>query len=99
MAIEVETFFLVTVTPEGGFITYTKMPDEPIEAARQATTGDVFSISQQIVKEIDQQLLTERIVNAVASVLAPAETPKVSAKVKSALKDRGIDPESIAPTE
>jgi hypothetical protein len=97
MALNVETFFLVTVTPDGGFVTYTKMPEEPIEAARQATTHDVYMVSQQIVKELDQQMLVERIAMAVANALVPAPEPTVPDRLKDALKERGIDPESITP--
>lgn len=99
MAINVETYFLVTVTPEGGFVTYTKMPEEELEAVRQATTADVFSISKQIVQEIEQSILVDRIVNTLAQAINPPQETPVSDKVKDALKERGIDPESVTPAE
>lgn len=99
MAIDVETFFLVTVTPEGGFVTYTKLPEEELNATRQATTGDVFNISKQIVTEIEQSILVDRIVNTLAQAINPPAPETVSDKVKDALKERGIDPESVTPAE
>lgn len=99
MSIEVETYFLVTVTPEGGFITYTKLPEEELVAARQANTGDVFNVSKQIVTEIEQNILVDRIVNSLAAAINPAPTVPVSEKVKDKLKERGIDPESITVAE
>lgn len=108
MALDVETYFLVTVTPEGGFVTYTKMPEEELNAARQATTLDVFSCAKQIVQEVEQSILVDRIVNSLVSVLTPPQEESVSDKVKDALKSRkvqdalkeqGIDPESITVAE
>jgi hypothetical protein len=99
MAINVETYFLVTVTPEGGFVTYTKLPEEELEAVRQATTADVFNASKQIVQEIEQSILVDRIVNTLAQAINPPQEATVSNKVKDALKERGIDPESVTPAE
>ena len=99
MAINVDTYFLVTVTPEGGFVTYTKLPEEELVSTRQANTADVFNISKQIVAEIEQSILVERIVNTLAQAINPPQPETVSDKVKEALKDRGIDPESVTPAE
>jgi hypothetical protein len=99
MAINVETYFLVTITPEGGFVTYTVLPEEELTPARQATTADVFAVSKQIVQEIEQSILVDRIVSSVTSALAPQKPETISDKVKDALKDRGIDPESVTVAE
>lgn len=99
MTINVETYFLVTVTPEGGFVTYTKLPEEELEAVRQATTADVFNVSKQIAQEIEQSILVDRIVNTLAQAINPPQPETVSDKVKDALKERGIDPESVTPAE
>jgi len=95
---DVETFFLVAVTSDGGFVTYSEMPQEPINAERQATTADIYSVAQQIVREVDQQLLADRITASVLNALAPQVEPTLSDKLKEALKERGIDPESVTPT-
>ena len=94
----VETFFLITVNDDGTLTSQTELPTEPIEAKRTATNWDVYATAKQIVEEFDRQLLIDRVVTGVVAQLTqPAPTP--SEKVKDALKERGINPESIAPTE
>lgn len=94
----VETFFLITVNDDGTLTSQTELPSEPIEANRVATNWDVYATAKQIVEEFDRQLFVDRVVSGVvASLTQPAPAP--STKVKDALKERGIDPESVAPTE
>jgi hypothetical protein len=94
----VETFFLITVNDDGTLTSQTELPTEAIEAKRVATNWDVYATAKQIVEEFDRQLLIDRVVTGVVAQLTQP-TPTPSAKVKDALKERGIDPESIAPTE
>jgi hypothetical protein len=97
---EVETYFLVTIHPDGGLSTYTKLPEEPIQATRQATTDDIYRVSQQLVKELDNQLMTNRIVGALVELLTPPQPSQtVPDKVKEALKNRNIEVETEASTD
>lgn len=91
---EVEVAFLVLAHTDGTFAVKLENLTEPVEANRLANTGDVFGISQQIVKEIEQQLLVSRIVEA---LMPPVQS--VPDTIKEKLEERGIKPESVEPTE
>ena len=93
----VETYFLLTVNEDGTLTSYTEIPEELPEQKRVATNWDVYNSAKQIVEEFDRQLIVDRVVQGVASLLAPAPTP--TDKIKEALKERGIDPESPAVAE
>ena len=62
-------------------------------ATRTATTYDIYQTSKQLVSEIDDLLLAERVAKAVVEALQPA-TPSEQqrAKIAEALSERGIDP-------
>ncbi len=94
----VETYFLITVNEDGTLTSHTEIPAELPETKRQATTWDVYSTAKQIVEEFDRQLLVDRVVVGVVNALNP-QVPTVPDAVKEALKERGINPESTAPTE
>lgn len=91
---QVDVAFLVLAHTDGTFAVKLEDLTTPVEAARVATTGDVFGISQQIVKEIEQQLLVSRIVEA---LMPPVQS--VPDTIKEKLEERGIKPESVEPTE
>ena len=91
---QVDVAFLVLAHTDGTFAVKLEDLTAPVEAARVATTGDVFGISQQIVKEIEQQLLVSRIVEA---LMPPVQS--VPDTIKEKLEERGIKPESVEPTE
>jgi hypothetical protein len=95
----VETYFLLTVNEDGTLTSYTDIPEELPEQKRVATNWDVYTTAKQIVEEFDRQLLVDRVVQGVVNVLMPPAPPTSSDKVKDALKDRGIDPESTASAE
>lgn len=91
---QVEVAFLVLAHTDGTFAVKLENLTEPVETARVANTGDVFGISQQIVKEIEQQLLVSRIIEA---LVPPVQS--VPETIKEKLEERGIKPESAEPTE
>lgn len=95
---KVDTYFLITVNEDGTLTSYTTIPDELPEANRVATTFDVFQSSKQITEEFQNQLLADRVAQTVMAALSPKVDSPVD-KIKDALKDRGIDPESIITTE
>lgn len=90
---QVDVAFLVLAHTDGTFAVKLEELTAPVEAARVANTGDVFGISQQIVKEIEQQLLVSRIVEA----LNP-QVQTVPDVIKEKLAERGIKAESEEPT-
>jgi hypothetical protein len=95
----VETYFLLTVNEDGTLTSYTEIPAELPEQKRVATNWDVYTTAKQIVEEFDRQLLVDRILQGVAGILTPPPVATPSDKVKDALKERGIDPESATPAE
>jgi hypothetical protein len=98
---ELETYFVVLINKDGTFSTTNEVP-EGAAAARPANTLDIYNVSKQIVQEVDAQILTDRIVSAVSQVITASQASpnaEVPNKVKEALKERGIDPESITPAE
>jgi len=96
---ETEFFYIVVRGKDGSLVTYTEMPKEDLNPERKATTGDIFATSRDIVDEVNKQDMVARITQAVVSNLMPQPEPTVADKVKEALKDRGIDPESVKPAE
>lgn len=92
---EIDTVFVVSVFTDGTFSANLEQPDEPIPVKRTATVYDVLSISQALVKEIESSQLTDRIVLSLLQVLQAAAPPTAADTVKDALKERGIDPESV----
>ena len=94
----VETVYTVTVYTDGTFSASLEQPEAPIEVKRQATVYDVLSISGALIKEIESSQLTDRIVVSILQVLQAQVPPSTADTVKDALKERGIEPESPAPT-
>lgn len=99
---KVETLFLITVNEDGTLTSYSELPEEMPEAARQATNFDVYQSAKQIVEDFDSNLVAQKVAQMVVQALAAQAAPQgpsVPSAVKDALKERGIDPESITPTE
>lgn len=94
----VETYYLLCINEDGTLTSYTEVPADLPEARRKANNWDVYTSAKQIVEEFDRQLLVDRVLQGVAGLLNP-QVPQVSDKVKDALKERGIDPESATPAE
>jgi len=60
---------------------------------RVATTYDIYQTSKQLVSEIDDFLLAERVAKAVVDALQPVPpSEQQRAKIAEALSERGIDP-------
>jgi hypothetical protein len=94
-----ETYFLITVNEDGTLTSYTSIPETLPEVNREATNWDVYSAAKQIVEEFDRSILVDRILQGVAGLVAPAPVATPTDKMKDALKERGIDPESVTPAE
>ena len=60
---------------------------------RIASTYDIYQTSKQLVSEIDDFLLAERVAKAVVDALQPVNpSEQQRAKIAEALSERGIDP-------
>ncbi|CAB4128087.1 hypothetical protein UFOVP223_21 [uncultured Caudovirales phage] len=95
---EVETAFVVLLHTDGTFAAQLDKP-EGVEVHRTASTFDVYQTAKQIVQEIDNQVLTERIIGSLAALLMPQPEPTAADVVKDALKERGIKPATEGATE
>lgn len=94
----VETFFVTVLNADGTLTTWNKIPENLPTEGRPANNLDIYNASKQIVDEFQNSMLADRVARQVIASLAPA-TQKVSDKVADALKERGINPESITPAE
>ena len=85
---QAETYFLVILKEDGSFSTASELPEEGIEANRSATNNDVYTVAKQLVTEVENQLLTDRIVGSLVRLLTPPVEETVADKVSEALKKR-----------
>ncbi len=88
----IETVFTVVVHTDGTFAVQLEQPEAPFEVQKIATTYDVFQTCQAITKEIDSQILVDRILGGLVTLLTPP-TDSVPDRVKEKLKERNIQPE------
>ena len=86
---EVEFYFIVAVEKDGSIQTYREMP-EGLEAERPFNTLDIYKVAQEIVSDIKDQLLADRVITGLMSVMQAQQQP-VSARVADALKERGVE--------
>ena len=86
---EVEFFFVVAVEKDGSIQTYREMP-EGLEAERPFNTLDIYKVAQEIVSDIKDQLLADRVITGLMNVMQAQQQP-VSARVADALKERGVE--------
>lgn len=93
-----ETYFLVVVNGDGTLATFAELPEEPLEAKRQANNYDVYQAAKQIVDDFEMGMLADRVAKTVLTALMPpVQTPADA--VKDKLKERGIKPESTPTAE
>jgi hypothetical protein len=83
--------YVVTIQDDGSITTE---PTEVTEGiTRQATTFDIYQTSKELVSEIEQRLLADRVAGAVARLLQPVDaSAEIKSKIIDALSDRGINP-------
>jgi hypothetical protein len=86
---EVEFYFIVAVEKDGSIQTHREMP-EGMEAERPFTTLDIYKVAQEIVSDIKDQLLADRVISGLMGVMQAQQQP-VSARVAEALKERGVE--------
>jgi hypothetical protein len=82
--------FTVTVNDDGSISTAPVSADENV--ARQANTFDIYQAAKEIVSEIDNQLLADRIAKIVVARMQPVDaSAEIKSKIIDALSDRGIE--------
>jgi hypothetical protein len=96
---KIEAAFVVTIHEDGTFAAHMEQPEKPFEVVRPANANDVYTISKELVKEIDSGQLTDRIIMSLLAVLQGAAQPTTADAVKEKLKERGINPESAPDSE
>jgi hypothetical protein len=94
---EIEYFYVVMKGIDGSLSTSDELPEGAVPQ-RKGTTADIYADSKQIVEEIDKTDLAMRVAQVVVEQLKPAATD-VPSRLKEALKERGIDPTSVTPSE
>jgi hypothetical protein len=95
---EIETVIAIVIHTDGTFRAELEQLDTPLKGSRNANVNDVYKVSQDIITEIKNQQLTDRIVGTWLQVMASQQQPSTSSVVSDALKERGIQPESSAET-
>lgn len=89
----IETAFAVILHTDGTFRVELKLPEEKLEVQRNATQYDVIQISNQVIKEIEAQDLTNRILAGIIQILSASQEASPADRVKEKLKERGIHPD------
>lgn len=94
---EVDFYFVVAANTNGTFSTYAEAPKDMV-SARSANTYEMFQTMKEIVKEMENSFLADRIARTIIGALQPKQT-NVADIVSEALKERKNNPENTAPTE
>ena len=89
----VDTAFLVVLNKDGTFRVDLQLPEEKLAVERNATQYDVIQVSQQVIKEIEAQDLTNRILAGIIQILNASQEQTPADLVKEKLKERGINPD------
>jgi hypothetical protein len=86
-----QAIYTVTINDDSSITTVSQAAGEGV--ARQATTFDIYQSSKELVSEIDNQLLAERVAKLVLNGIRPTDpSAEIRAKIIDALSDRGIEP-------
>jgi hypothetical protein len=86
--------FTVTVNDDGSISTVPTPVEEGV--LRQASTFDIYQAAKELVSEIDNQLLADRIARIVVARIQPIDP---SAEIKSKIIDALNDRKQEAPIE
>lgn len=83
--------FTVVLNVDGSISTKPVEPSDTVE--RPATTFDIYQASKELVSEIENQLLAERIAKLVVANIQPVDqAAEIKSKIIDALSDRGLTP-------
>lgn len=79
--------YIVTINSDGSISTESVGLDKGVE--RVASTFDIYQTSKELVSEIEQQLLADRVARRVVTALQPRdESAETRAKILDALNER-----------
>jgi hypothetical protein len=96
---EVETLFLIAIGTDGSLTSFGEVPEDMPKPNRLANNLDVYQASKQIVDDWESGMLVDRITRSVLAAINPPAPQSVPEKLKEALKDRNINPESVSLNE
>lgn len=83
--------YTVVMRADGTLTTHVAPVDDEVE--RRASRYDIFTSSKELVTDIENQLLADRIATAVAAKLTPPDSAEeLKGKLLNALSERGIEP-------
>jgi hypothetical protein len=83
-------YFIIEVLEDGTIQTHKDMPEDGFEPSKAPNTFDIYKVCREISSDIESQLLADRVIGGVLSVLNQREQT-VSDKVAEALKARGVE--------
>lgn len=83
-------YFIIEVQEDGTIQTHKNMPEDGFEPTKVPNTFDIYKVCREISSDIESQLLADRVIGGVLSVLNQREQT-VSDKVAEALKARGVE--------
>lgn len=79
--------YIVTINSDGSISTESVGLDKGVD--RVATTFDIYQTSKELVSEIEQQLLADRVARRVVTALQPKdESAETRTKILDALNER-----------
>lgn len=79
--------YIVTINDDGSISTESVGTDKGV--ARKATTFDIYQTSKELVSEIENQMLADRVARRVVDALKPKdESAETRAKIIDALNER-----------
>ena len=84
-----QAIYTVTINDDGTVSTTATAAGAGV--SRQATPYDILQTSMELVSEIENRLLANRVAQAVINALTPPAEPTVAETVAEALSDRGIE--------
>jgi hypothetical protein len=84
-----QAIYTVTINDDGTVSTTATAAGEGV--SRQATPYDILQTSKELVSEIQNRILVNRVAQAVLNALTPVAEPTVAETVADALSDRGIE--------
>lgn len=93
MSNKVKTYFVVSLGDNGLVTTWPALPDDGIESERPVNNYDIYTAAKQIVDEFESSILAQKVADTVLNSLNKSE-PTTADKIKDALKERGINPDS-----
>jgi hypothetical protein len=92
--VEVKAYFVVSLGESGVVTTYPAMPEDGFTTERATNNWDIYSAAKQIVDEFESSILAQKVADTVLAAIGKDVETSVPEKLKEALKERGIKPDT-----